>query len=68
MITTAQQIEERQRVHLEAFKVNEIERRTLREMARELGVPKSAIIRDGLQMVFTEYAQLQKAAHESAAA
>lgn len=63
---TQTEYQNQQRVHLEVFKVNEIERRTLREMAHTLGVPKSAIIRDGLQKVYSEFQALQAADHDNA--
>jgi hypothetical protein len=63
---TSEEITQNKHVHTETFKVNAIERAQLHTMAVELGVPKSALIRDGLQKVYSEFQAFQQAAdHDS---
>ena len=50
----------------ENFALTLDEQAALEKMARELGIPKSAIIRDGLQKVYSEFQAFQQAAdHDS---
>ena len=56
---TKEYLKTKQKPYLEAFKVSETECTQLHTMASELGVSRSALIRDGLAKVYAEYTEIK---------
>lgn len=59
-------LDEQKRLHTEGVRLTAGEYAQLQTMAQELGVNRSALIRDGLQRVYQEYKTYQQAARNEA--
>jgi hypothetical protein len=64
---TKEHIQQRKRLRVESFKVNATERAALQDMAIDLGVSKSVLIREGLERIFEEYLSFKAASNDESA-